>query len=64
MTIDGESVERKTAFIGFGPPDWAATSGVFVKECPEGSLGFGEATNSEFAIFLLHFATEETIQLR
>ena len=62
MTIDGESVERKTAFIGFGSPDWVATSGAFVKECPEGSLGFYEANNSEFAKFLLNFATEDTFQ--
>ena len=58
------AIERKTAFIRFGPPDESAIIGFLLWNDRKASLRFGGTSNSEFDEFLLHFPSEETFQPR
>ena len=62
MTIDGKFVDRKTAFIRRVRQIRLRSSVFLLWNARKATLGFGGATKSEFAEFLVHFPTEETFQ--
>ena len=59
MTIDGKFVERKTAFIRRVRQIMLRSSVFLLWNARKATLGFGGATNSEFAEFLVHFSAYE-----
>ena len=60
--VDGESVERNTAFVGSVLQIRLRSLVFLLWNMWKASLGFGGASNSEFAEFLLQFLKEETFQ--
>ena len=59
VTIDGKFVERKTAFIRRVRQIMLRSSVFLLWNARKATLGFGGATNSEFAEFLVHFSAYE-----
>ena len=59
VTMDGKFVERKTAFIRRVRQIMLRSSVFLLWNVRKATLGFGGATNSEFAEFLVHFSAYE-----